>query len=230
MLRRRALGGSRFYAVVLAQFKGAFFPFYKNQSLRKTLTLEWVFRVGHLNDHGGRSAHSKHHRRYILPRNPGVNLLRIAIETIGFAKQEPRNIQNVAAQVHQDEFFKIAQKWLIAKDWEAGDHVEPGAKRGANFSALKNLLERAQRSLPPPVFVHQETNAGVPAGFYHLFGNCQGRRHRLLANHRQPVGSCHVHKDLVMIHVSGNVDEVQDFFPQQFLRIVVRRRNPKLGG
>ena len=112
-----------------------------------------------------------------------MNSLGLAVEAVRFSEEESGNIQNMTAQIHQDELLQISQEWLIAKNGKAGNHVEPGPKGRPNFATLENSLKLAQGRLPSPVFVDHQGHTRLAAGLDHFFRDSESGRHRLLADH-----------------------------------------------
>src|SRR4051794_19704115 len=133
----------------------------------------------------------------------------------------------MAPEIAEDELLKIAQKRLIGEDRKPGEHVDPRAKWPPDQPRVEDPPDLAQRRLPPPVLVDKERNTGADTGVDHLLGDCQGRSHRLLADHRQPVVSHEVDHAAMRVDIGDNVDEVEPLASKELDRVIIDGGNTK---
>ena len=78
---------------------------------------------------------------------------------IRLAEEEPHHVEDVSADIHDDQPFHFAEKRLILEHWKAVGVVQVRAPDPAERSCAQCFREGADLRLPAPVFVHEQRHA-----------------------------------------------------------------------
>ena len=91
--------------VVLGDLYGAEAALDHHEGLREALVLEEVLRVAHLAGHCGPAAlRQEHHRRDVLAPEGRVDPVRLAVQRLGLAEPEARDVEDVGSHVGEVRF------------------------------------------------------------------------------------------------------------------------------
>src|SRR5687767_10594186 len=91
----------------------------------------------------------------VFAADVGMDAMRLAVERLGLAEKKAGNIEDVRAEVGEDELLEIAQERLVLKDREAGEHVDAGAEGTADRAFIEHALYFTNWPLPAEVFVDE---------------------------------------------------------------------------
>src|SRR5687767_11078351 len=156
--------------------------------------------------------------------------LRMAVDTGDLAKEEPRDVEHVAADICQHELFEFPQEGLIDKHRKAADHIDMCTKWTPDVAALQHPLHFTKRVLPAKIFMDEKWRASLPAYLYHLLCLRQGLSHWFLANDRQTTCRGQLDEAAMGGDIADDVDEIQLFTVKQRLDIVIHGGDMKFGG
>ena len=148
--------------------------------------------------HGGR----------ILTAGLRVALLRLAGQVRHFAEEVAGQVEDVDADVLDDQLLLFRQIGLAAIDVEASAPRKPGPGGRADGALVENLLHRAHGGGKTEILVHGQPGLVFPGrlddGDAVIPGGCEG----LLHHCRHAAFGRDGGQRLVGIHAGGNVEEV----------------------
>ena len=93
----------------------------EDERLGEPVALQGVLGVGHVADDRRPVLHREHDRGHVLPSDVPVDLARQADQPLGLAEEEPGDVEDVGADVGQDELLQLAQERLVGEDGEAAE-------------------------------------------------------------------------------------------------------------
>src|SRR5262249_849453 len=107
----------------------------ENERFRETLTFQRGLRVGQINGND-RAAfiHAQHGCGHVFAADVAVHAARSAVDRCRLAEEAPGEIEQMAAEVGDDEALIRAKSRLVREYVKPGNHVDAAAKWGTNDS------------------------------------------------------------------------------------------------
>src|SRR5690606_13620072 len=192
----------------------------QQQGLREHLPLPDA-RVGHLGDAMRPAAHVHQHRGNILPADPRVYACRAAVERFDLTKKEPADVEDVGADVGQDESVELRQERLVLENGKRRAEGYPRLEYVSDHPIRHQRPDAAQRRLPTEVLVDEQPRAGACREINQLLRLAKGRSQRPLTDNVQSPAERLLRKRAMRVHVGDDVDEVQLLGVEQRLHVVV---------
>ena len=146
------------------------------------------------------------------------------------AEQEARDVEQVDAEVEDQEALLAREIGLVRVDVVARAPRDPGEERPADGTPLERLADRADRGLEAKVLMHHQRHAGVRAGLNHRPAVVDRGRERLLHDHRHAVRGGELDQLAVARHRGDHVDEVRPLGREHRLRVAIASRHGERGG
>ena len=84
-----------------------------------------------------------------------MNPLRLTYQRLRFTEQRARYVQNMTAEIGQDELIESLEERLISEHFKAADHIDPRPEWLSDHACSQHALNFADGRLPAPVFVNE---------------------------------------------------------------------------
>jgi hypothetical protein len=111
--------------------------------------------------------------------------MRLSVHRFSFAKQETHHVENMRADIHQDESVEFPQKRLVLEHWKAVRVVDVRAPDPTQRRLFQRSRKGADLRLPAPVFIHQQRDVAAARMPHHARRGGKVGGERLLADDRE---------------------------------------------
>ncbi len=165
--------------------------------------------VAAIDDAGGAAAMAQHHGRHILAADPRLDRLRLAIERLDLAEEHPGDVEDVDAEIEDDELLLGGEVGLVGVDVIGGAERDAAEMDLADGAAGQRLADRQHRRLEAEILVHHQGHAGGAAGLDHGDAVPPARREGLLHDRGHLVAGSELDQRAVRRHGGDDIDEVE---------------------
>src|SRR5205085_5111248 len=126
----------------------------ERQRLRKWIVLQVILGIAHVASNRRAvqrmliSLHPQHCRGDVFASNVPVHAIRLAVNALCLAKQKSSGIENMGADVGENESLQLRKKRLICEHRKSGGEVNAGPEYFADSAVGEHLAQGSQRHLP----------------------------------------------------------------------------------
>ena len=148
-------------------------------------------------------------RRGVLGLDLRIALLRLAGDALRLAQEVARDVDDMDAEIEDDEALLVVEIGLARVDVIAGAEADPRPGRFADHAGIEDRLHLLKRRLEAEVLVHGEKEPGLVGGLDDGDAILPLRREGLLHDRRHLVAEGELGQRAMRIHAGDDVDEAE---------------------